>query len=77
LSKEFSTLLTGRHIFFEIFPLSFREFLRFKGLNIEGKSDPRTKRRKIKYFLNEYIDIIYRDVLERFNIKDIETLKKL
>lgn len=31
---EVATKLTGRHITLELFPLSFREFLMFKGLNI-------------------------------------------
>ena len=35
LKKEYSTLLTGRNITFEVFPLSFAEFIRFKGLSIE------------------------------------------
>ncbi|HLD42504.1 MAG TPA: ATP-binding protein [Candidatus Nanoarchaeia archaeon] len=35
LKKEYSTLLTGRNIAFEVFPLSFEEFLSFKGLEID------------------------------------------
>jgi predicted AAA+ superfamily ATPase len=29
MSKEFSTFLTGRHVDFELFPFSFREYLFF------------------------------------------------
>lgn len=38
LKKEYSTLLTGRNLTFEIFPLDFKEYLSFKGivLNLEG-----------------------------------------
>lgn len=35
LRKEYSTLLTGRNITFEVFPLSFEEYLLFKDLKLE------------------------------------------
>ena len=35
LKKEYSTLLTGRNLTFEIFPLSFKEFIIFKNLDIK------------------------------------------
>lgn len=35
LKREYSTLLTGRNITFEVFPLSFEEFLLFKGTIID------------------------------------------
>lgn len=34
LKKEYSTLLTGRNLTFEVYPLSFKEFLGFKGIDI-------------------------------------------
>lgn len=34
LSREVGAKLTGRHVSFELFPLSFAEFLRFKGLQV-------------------------------------------
>ncbi len=34
LSREVGARLTGRHVSFEIFPLSFPEFLRFKGVTM-------------------------------------------
>ena len=38
LRREYSTLLTGRNLTFEVFPLSFREFLAFKNIPVnEGK----------------------------------------
>jgi hypothetical protein len=38
LSREFATGLRGRSIFFEVFPLSFAEFLRFRALEHEPYS---------------------------------------
>ena len=35
LSKELGTLLTGRHLDLTVFPLSFKEFLEFKGLEVK------------------------------------------
>ena len=35
LKKEYSTLLTGRNLTFDVFPLSFEEFLLFKELKID------------------------------------------
>lgn len=37
LKKEYSTLLTGRNLTFEVFPLSFKEYLTFKNMVPEGK----------------------------------------
>ena len=55
LSKEFGSALTGRTYSNEIFPLSFREFLEFKGkqnlLNrAGGKGSP-----KLRYWLRQYM----------------------
>ncbi len=38
LKKEYSTLLTGRNISFEVFPLSFKEFLLFNNIKIDLKN---------------------------------------
>ncbi len=35
LKKEYSTILTGRNLTFEVFPLSFEEFLLFKNIRID------------------------------------------
>ena len=37
LRKEYSTLLTGRNLTFEVFPLSFKEFLLFNDIDINKK----------------------------------------
>jgi len=38
LSHEIATQLRGRAITYTLFPLSFREFLRFKGIKFEGRN---------------------------------------
>ncbi len=38
LKREYSTLLTGRNITFEVFPLNLEEFLSFKGLTIDKEN---------------------------------------
>jgi Predicted ATPase (AAA+ superfamily) len=57
LSRELATHLTGRHLAKEIYPFSFREFLRLKnvepGENFEYIAEERAK---IDKFLSEYIE---------------------
>ncbi len=39
LSREIGTKLTGRQLSFEVYPLSFPEYLRFKGIHIRSALD--------------------------------------
>ena len=57
LSKELSTLLTGRHKTYSILPLSFREFLDFRKLKVNNKKDLIVKSVKIKKQFLEYLKI--------------------
>ncbi|MBU1323154.1 ATP-binding protein [Patescibacteria group bacterium] len=57
LGKELSTLLTGRHISYEILPLSFSEFLSFKGIELKGKKDLVIKEKSILKNFDEYLSI--------------------
>ena len=52
LSKELATLLTGRHLDLEVFPLDLSEYLRFHGINPD---DPLSDAEKIKSLASEYI----------------------
>jgi len=57
LKSEYSSLLTGRNIKQEIFPLSFREFLDFSNFKIEEPSlISSRKKSELKGVLNKYIE---------------------
>ena len=56
LAGELSSVLTGRHLDIFVFPLSFREFLYFKNLEITDKLDLIAKKIEIKSFLSDYIE---------------------
>lgn len=104
LSPEFATVLTGRHLELSVTPLSFKEFLKFKGIDVKPdklwqlkmKNDLRNlalEYSKIggfpkvvltqdellrKELLAQYFnDILTKDVVERYKIKDVGKLKSL
>src|SRR3989344_4526625 len=87
LSKELSTLLTGRNISFKIMPLSFKEYRFFtKKDDLEQymvyggfpevvleKSDE-----KKNYLLQQYFeDIIHKDIIDRYNIRNTKQIMNL
>jgi len=45
LSRELSSRLRGRTLSYEIYPLSFREYLRFRGIEVEKPISSRTRSR--------------------------------
>jgi predicted AAA+ superfamily ATPase len=57
LSRELSTLLTGRHISYQIMPLSFTEFLSFKGMELKRKKDLILKEKSLLNNFNDYLSI--------------------
>src|SRR3989338_6924327 len=58
LRKEFGTRLTGRYKPFEVFPFSFLEYIRFKGIELEKEwMHKATKRVEIKKLFNEYLEL--------------------
>lgn len=100
LSEEYATVLSGRHLDLEIFPLSFKEFLEFKNLKIKQGLDLIKNRIKIKGLFDEYLkfggfpeivliktkeellreyfkDIITKDVIKRFKIREIGKIEDL
>ncbi len=52
LSRELGTLLTGRHLDVEVFPLDFAEYLRFHGIDPD---DPLEDADRIQSLTSEYI----------------------
>ena len=98
LKKEYSTLLTGRNVTFEVFPLSFEEFLLFKGLKVDNENLKKnvilektkfsvlknlkeylniggfpeiffkTNDYKIKVLEQYFDDILYKDIIDRYNL---------
>ncbi len=100
LRKEISSSLRGRTITYDIFPLSFREYLTFSNVkpeNVSSKSKSLIKNLFYKYLkfggfpelvdeeedikrkiLSDYVDlIVYRDIIERYGIKNITLLKTI
>lgn len=85
LSNELSTVLSGRYVLFNIYPLSYKEFIELTGKN--GRNDETfwdfvkwgglpnrtqfTDESNIKDYLHSVFDsIILRDVVERLGLKD-------
>lgn len=56
LSEEYATLLSGRHVDLELFPLSFQELLRFEGMEIGSKTELLKNRHRIKKKVREYLE---------------------
>jgi len=101
LSKEIASSLRGRTISYDIFPLSFKEFLHFKDIKPDiysSKSISFVKKAFNEYLikggfpevvleknedvqirtLRDYVDlIVYRDIIERYSIKNLSLLKIL
>jgi len=87
LSLESGTKLTGRHITRELFPFSYQEFLRFKktvpsvnSLNqylSNGGFPEYLKTEDEEQLITLFDDIIMRDIVARYGIKDIRSLQRL
>lgn len=100
LSSEISTYLTGRNKVIKLFPFSFREYLKLKGIE-NHKLEHLTSSQKTEiftcfqeYFINggfplilknddielsrQYFeDILYKDILNRYKVREVKELKDL
>lgn len=103
LSREIGTKLTGRNVPFEVYPLSFQEFLRFNNLEIETDLAYMAKKATVRKLFNDYLkyggfpevvlrkatedkelllknyfdDLLYRDIVTRYEIRDVANLRNL
>lgn len=102
LSKEIATSLRGRSIATEIWPYSFKEYLRAKEIALPKKPFGKISQDQLLKSLNNYIQeggfpetvnlqaldrnrilqdyvdvVIFRDVIERYNITNIQLIKYL
>jgi len=87
LSRELGTRLTGRHITQELFPFSYAEFLAF--LNFEPSPETLSKYLEkggfpeylksgdVEQIISLYNDILIRDIVARYGIKDSVSLTRL
>ena len=87
LSKELSTLLTGRNLSFKIMPLSFKEFLEFRKdgsleeyLKFGGFPEvvlEQSEEKKLFILRQFFEDIIHKDIVDRYNIRNAKQLIEL
>lgn len=87
LSSELGTKLTGRHISQELFPFSYKEYIHFKTLeaNVQsvetylqkGGFPEYLKTDDVSQLTTLFDDILIRDIVARFGIKEIKGLQNL
>lgn len=86
MSPKLGTVLTGRNITFEIFPLDYYEFKKFSKDNFDkfvqygGFPEivlENDEEKKIKLLLQYFNDILLRDILEKHNITPTQKFKAI
>ena len=87
LSRELGTLLTGRHIQLEIFPFSYTEYLKILNQkeSVESLQNylwtggfPEFVKLGNTDILHQLLtDIIYKDIVVRYGLKNVDTIKNL
>jgi predicted AAA+ superfamily ATPase len=87
ISKELGTHLTGRHLWLELYPFSYQEFLAFNKLenNVKSFDDylqtggmPEYIKTLRPNILTQLVDdILYRDIAVRHNIRNINGLREM
>lgn len=86
LAPKLSTVLTGRNVTFEIYPLDYSEFQTFSNEPLEVylefggfpevvlANDETTKRKRLEQYIN---DIITKDIIEKYELSNVTQLKAL
>ena len=89
LSGELATHLTGRYIEIKMYPFSFKEFSNYKRSNGNELFDEYLKyggfpfifqlnpEDKLQYLNDLYNSIVYKDLIARYDIRDINLLERL
>ena len=87
LSKELGTRLTGRHFDYELFPFSFQEYATFQHAPLnqktaedylqEGGFPEYLKFKKKEYLQNILKDILTRDIIVRYGLRESKVLSEL
>ena len=87
LSRELGTKLTGRHLTYELFPFSYDEFLKLKGYKAGIKSFEKyfylggfpeyIKTQNIQILQQVFEDILMRDIIVRYGLRNSRTIKEL
>jgi len=87
LSHELGTKLTGRHLDFEVFPFSYREFLAYFHLKpgadtffsfVSDGGFPGYLRMGKKEVLSTLVsDILVRDIFSRYNLRNLEVYRRI
>lgn len=93
LSRELSTLLTGRHLDLTVMPLSFAEFLKFKEtdnpdffairelfrdyIKFGGFPEVVLNKNKQEILLSYLADILEKDIIRRHNVRKGEQIRSL
>ncbi|MDP3027498.1 MAG: ATP-binding protein [Nanoarchaeota archaeon] len=93
LSKELTTHLTGRHLLTNIFPFSFKEYLKFENKELitseikeklsqyllnGGYPEILSKKVELKEYLsNLFNSILYKDIVKRYKIRNPKQIENL
>ena len=93
LSRELSTHLTGRHLLTNIFPFSFKEYLKFEAKELTttetkeklsqylfngGYPEILSKNVELKEYLsNLFNSILYKDIVKRYKIRNSKQIEDL